>query len=93
MKRVYKTQNVYDATQERLDFMFSRFERIYLSFSGGKDSGVMLNLVADYMRKHKISMTILLNNPALLGIYPSGPHGLLQPKPKSDEQAELDFAP
>jgi predicted phosphoadenosine phosphosulfate sulfurtransferase len=67
MKRVYKTQNVYDATQERLDFMFSRFERIYLSFSGGKDSGVMLNLVADYMRKHKISEKIgimILDNEA-----------------------------
>lgn len=50
----YLNINVYDATQERLDFIFSKFERVYLSFSGGKDSGVMLNVVIDYMRKHEI---------------------------------------
>lgn len=65
MKRVYKEKNVYDATQERLDFIFSNFEKIYLSFSGGKDSGVMLNLVVDYMKrkniKKKIGIQILDN--------------------------------
>lgn len=65
MKRVYKTTNVYDATVERLDFIFANFERIYLSFSGGKDSGVMLNLVLDYMRergiKKKIGIQIMDN--------------------------------
>lgn len=58
MKRVYKKQNVYDATIERLDFVFSRFERIYVSFSGGKDSGVLLNLVLDYMRERGITKKI-----------------------------------
>lgn len=58
MKRVYKEQNVYDATIERLDFIFANFERIYLSFSGGKDSGVMLNLVIDYMRQRGIDRKI-----------------------------------
>lgn len=65
MKRVYKEVNVYDASQERLKFIFGNFERIYLSFSGGKDSGVMLNLVLDYMRRHgikeKIGLMILDN--------------------------------
>lgn len=37
---------------ERIEYIFSNFENIYLSFSGGKDSGVMLNLVLDYMRIH-----------------------------------------
>ena len=37
-KRVYKKQNVYDASIERIDFIFDNFERIYISFSGGKDS-------------------------------------------------------
>ncbi len=56
MIRVYdKSKNVYDAANERLDYIFNNFERIYLSFSGGKDSGVMLNLVLDYMRKHGIT--------------------------------------
>ena len=53
--RVYnKNKNVYDAGNERLKFIFENFERIYLSFSGGKDSGVMLNLTIDYMRKNNI---------------------------------------
>lgn len=55
MKRVYNPElNVYDAANERIAFIFDNFERVYLSFSGGKDSGVMLNLVIDYMRKNKI---------------------------------------
>lgn len=55
MKRVYnKNKNVYDAANERIEFIFSNFERVYLSFSGGKDSGVMLNLALDYMKKHNI---------------------------------------
>ena len=65
MKRVYKEKNVYDATIDRLDFIFENFERIYLSFSGGKDSGVMLNLVLQYMKergiKRKIGIQILDN--------------------------------
>ncbi len=35
----YATRNVYDAAQDRFAFLFENFERIYLSFSGGKDSG------------------------------------------------------
>lgn len=58
MERVYKTKNVYEATQERLDFIFSNFENVYLSFSGGKDSGVMLNLVLDYIKKNNIKKKI-----------------------------------
>lgn len=59
MKRVYKKDiDVYEASQKRIKFIFDNFERIYLSFSGGKDSGVMLNLVIDYMRKHKIARKI-----------------------------------
>jgi predicted phosphoadenosine phosphosulfate sulfurtransferase len=64
-KRVYHKQNVYDASIDRLDFIFANFERIYLSFSGGKDSGVLLNLVLQYMKdrgiKKKIGIQILDN--------------------------------
>jgi len=58
MKRVYKEKNVYDATIDRLDFIFANFERVYLSFSGGKDSGVMLNLVIQYVRERGIDKKI-----------------------------------
>jgi predicted phosphoadenosine phosphosulfate sulfurtransferase len=55
-KRVYNNKvNVYDAANERFEYIFNTFERIYLSFSGGKDSGVMLHLALDYMRKNNIT--------------------------------------
>jgi predicted phosphoadenosine phosphosulfate sulfurtransferase len=54
----YLAKNVYDAAAERIAFIFKNFERIYMSFSGGKDSSVMLNLVVDHMRKHKITKKV-----------------------------------
>jgi len=64
-KKYDQLKNVYEASVERIEFIFANFERIYISFSGGKDSGVMLNLVLDYMRKHdikdKIGVMILDN--------------------------------
>lgn len=66
--RVYnKHKDVYQAAQERIKFLFDNFKKIYLSFSGGKDSGVMLNLMIDYMRKHNIKKKIglmILDNEA-----------------------------
>lgn len=50
--------NVYDALQERLDFLFREFKNIYVSFSGGKDSGLLLNLVLDFKRKHYPDRTV-----------------------------------
>jgi len=50
--------NVFEASVERMDFVFKEFDNIYVSFSGGKDSGVMLNLVIDYMRANNITKKI-----------------------------------
>jgi len=59
MKRVYKPEkNVFEAAWERIDFVFNNFERVYLSFSGGKDSGVMLNLCLDYMKANNIKQKL-----------------------------------
>lgn len=46
--------NVYELTQKRLEFIFKEFDNVYVSFSGGKDSGVLLNLCIDYIRKNKL---------------------------------------
>ncbi|MDR2007829.1 MAG: DUF3440 domain-containing protein, partial [Alphaproteobacteria bacterium] len=56
--KVYKENNVYEETQERLKYIFNEFDNIYVSFSGGKDSGLLLNLVIDFMKKHKINRKI-----------------------------------
>jgi predicted phosphoadenosine phosphosulfate sulfurtransferase len=67
MKRIYKDANVYDAANERIKYIFDNFERVYLSFSGGKDSGVMLNLALDYVKKNNINKKIgiqILDNEA-----------------------------
>ena len=52
MVKKYTGQNVYDALQKRLDFIFQEFDNIFVSFSGGKDSGVLLNLVLDFQEKN-----------------------------------------
>lgn len=49
---------VYEASQERLRILFEEFDNIYVSFSGGKDSGVLLNLCIDYIREHKLERKI-----------------------------------
>jgi len=52
--------NVYEETMKRLEFIFKEFDNIYVSFSGGKDSGVLLNLTLKYANEtgmlHKLGV-------------------------------------
>lgn len=48
--KIYLETNVYQETEKRLDYVFDNFEKIYVSFSGGKDSGVLLNLIIQKIR-------------------------------------------
>ncbi len=52
MIREYLEKNVYEAFQRRMEFIFEEFDNVYISFSGGKDSGLLLDMVLDYRRKH-----------------------------------------
>ncbi len=52
MKKQYLQKNVYEALCERLEFIFREFDNIYVSFSGGKDSSLLLNLLLDYRKAH-----------------------------------------
>ena len=52
MTKEYTGQNVYEALQERLKFIFEEFDNIFVSFSGGKDSGLLLNLTLDFQKKY-----------------------------------------
>ena len=47
-------KNVYELAQERLHIIFKEFDNICVSFSGGKDSGVLLNLCIDYIRRNNL---------------------------------------
>lgn len=57
-KMVYVDENVYEATMKRIAFAFAEFDNILISFSGGKDSGLLLNLCIKYMREHHITRKI-----------------------------------
>jgi len=52
--------NVLQAAQQRISWTFDNFERIYLSFSAGKDSTVMLHLVMAEAMKRNRKIGILL---------------------------------
>ena len=61
----YKETNVYDESVSRIRYILDNFKRVYVSFSGGKDSGVMINLMIDELRKNyngrKVGVMILDN--------------------------------
>lgn len=74
-------QNVYEASMQRMKFIFDNFEKIYLSFSGGKDSGVMLNLAIKYMRENGIDKKIgvmILDNEANYNLSLEFMHSILE---------------
>lgn len=52
-------KNVLEAAQERIAWTFERFEKISVSFSGGKDSTVMLHLVMDEAIKRQRKIAVL----------------------------------
>jgi len=49
---------VYEAAKRRLEVVFSEFDNVYVSFSGGKDSGVLLNLCIDLIRERGLDRRI-----------------------------------
>lgn len=51
MAKKYVKENVYERAKKRIEYVFDEFENIYVSFSGGKDSGVLLNMAIDEARK------------------------------------------
>lgn len=60
MKSYNHNKNVYEAAVERYKYIFTHFERVCISFSNGKDSGVLLNLAIDVAKKlNKLPVNVL----------------------------------
>lgn len=55
----YTNQNVYEAAIARLNWLFDRFNRICVSFSGGKDSTVLLHLALMIARSRGRTVDVL----------------------------------
>lgn len=57
----YLDKNVYEMAVDRIAYCFAEFDRVLLAFSGGKDSGVLLNLAYEYAKEngllHKLTLT------------------------------------
>jgi len=53
--------NVLDAAKQRVKIVFDNFEKIYISFSGGKDSSVMTHLVMNeaIKRQRKVGLMFI----------------------------------
>lgn len=50
---------VYEASIKRLEYIYAHFENVIVSFSGGKDSGVLLNLAIDVARIYNKRLTVV----------------------------------
>lgn len=50
-KKAYDETNVYEAALERIRYCYKRFDKIVVSFSGGKDSTAVLNLTIEVARE------------------------------------------
>ena len=42
--KIYKKQNVWDAALDRIRWIYDEFPEVVVSFSGGKDSTVLMEL-------------------------------------------------
>ena len=51
LKKKITNQSVLDAARERFDIIYSRYDKVVVSFSGGKDSTVCLNLAIEAATK------------------------------------------
>lgn len=58
--KIYQDINVLEASKDRIEKAFDIFERIYISFSGGKDSSVMMHLVMQEAIKRNRTVGVLI---------------------------------
>lgn len=59
-RKIYQEYSVLEATKARISETFDTLERLYISFSGGKDSTVMMHLVCQEARKRGRKVGVLI---------------------------------
>jgi len=59
-RKIYQKCSVLEATKRRISEAFDLLEVIYISFSGGKDSTVMMHLVCQEARKRNRKVGVLI---------------------------------
>lgn len=59
-RKFYLEESVLDAARKRIAKAFDMFERLYISFSGGKDSSVMMHLVMEEAIKRNQKVGVLI---------------------------------
>lgn len=59
-RKIYQKCSVFEATKRRIAEAFDLLEAIYISFSGGKDSTVMMHLVCQEARKRNRKVGVLI---------------------------------
>jgi predicted phosphoadenosine phosphosulfate sulfurtransferase len=59
MKKLYLTNDVLTETKKRIQVILNDFNKVYVSFSGGKDSSVMLHLVIEEAKKQNKKVGVL----------------------------------
>ena len=60
MPKYLLSTNVYQEAVNRVKYTFDNFEKVYLSFSAGKDSTVMLHIVMDEAKKRSQKIGLLI---------------------------------
>tara|TARA_R110000787_G_scaffold16467_3_gene49875 strand:+ start:2298 stop:3518 length:1221 start_codon:yes stop_codon:yes gene_type:complete len=60
MPKNYLNQNVLEATYERTNYVFDNFKRIYLSFSAGKDSTIMLHTTMKIAKQRGVKIGVMI---------------------------------
>lgn len=61
--------DVYTAAKQRIEWTFDNFERIYISFSAGKDSAVMLHMVmAEAIKRNRVIGCLFIDWECQIGL-------------------------
>jgi len=59
-RKVYQDKSVLEAARQRVSESFDVFDRLYISFSGGKDSTIMMHLACQEARRRGRQVGILI---------------------------------